>query len=682
MDNYAGLTTSTTYWAAEPAERLAPHLMGKFDDWRKYFRESGHAGKALNGHKYFHGWDRLHQSAAALAIGGDAREYLRVVINEMRNKVQWTLGMLSARVPTMQPIAANSNSGAKKETLIAKQVLEHMHRMHQIRPLHARVRKVAFLMSEAFRLCLWDGARGDVTQVRLNDATGLPEPAAYEGDFLNWVLSPFDVARDPTCREWAAVPWAICRVPDNKWDLAARYPEKAAQILSLSATNSVLTGHAAEEDRLGAHLATPLSGDQVWVYHFFHKATPALPQGRAFTCLSASVWLGEPTGNPYAGLPCIRMAPDNVEGTTLGDTNVFDALGLSDSLNILHSTILTGHARWGLGAFGLPKDSGVALDSLGNGSPVVEFSGPTVPGALQTPQTDPAMEKTIQRLDAAQLRSFGLNETAVGQLPFAGMPSSLVAQLIEKAYQYQDTFNEAAIQFESDAATHELDTLKAFAQEPRVYEVASDSKQWMVREFSASDLSGVSRVAFEPTPAAANSLAGKQMRLETMAMLRQAGVDLSPAEINEFFDTGQLPSRYEAEQSLLIMIEEAKEGLRRARYLPATPALPGVLPAPPQVDPEALPLLAVGMRTWEYIPRLMELFNEQHEPAVYEATLAAVGECVRVWQSTPPELLALLGAPPLPAPPQQPGMAPEGEMQAPAQAEPPMLPAGNTPQEE
>lgn len=694
------------YWATEPARVLAPVVLQKFRDWRRYSRDAGHTKKALGGLLYYHGWNRIRDRASDLGLKSGTYDYIHMVVNEVRQGVQRVLAMLASRTPRMEPVAASTSAGAREETIMAREVLQHVARQHQTQSLHAEVRKLAFLMGEAYRLILWNGAKGKPMAAQVGE-DGAPMPAAHEGDFDNAVCSILDVARDPTVRRWEGVPWVIVRTHENKHELAARYPELATKIRGLS-----FKGTANDDEFLEDVLdvvvrnSSVFNGDTIPVYNFYHVDGNAVPGGLAFTCLSESIWLGEPTSNPYANntqpphahLPVKRLAPDTIWGTTLGDTNVFDTLGLSDATNILWSTQITNLTRWGIGILGVPKGAGLSKDTLGNGASYLEYT--PVPGApnggMPTPLEPPSAPKdTSSVLEAFRgllAQGLGLNDVAMGQLPFAGMPAALVAQLIEQAHQYQDAFYNGIVRFESDCATHELECLKRFAQNTRTYEVQTESKGWAQREFTGENLGAVSRVAFEPVPPIANSLAGKQMQLETMMAMPQGG-PLTFPDIVEFYATGSLPPALKEIQNNNIRIAELQEQLRNARYLegpggpvpmvdPITglPALNSLGEPRLQLDPASMPLIMVGMPVWTYIQPLMALFHEKLPMPAFEATLAAVERCLQVWMATPPAILAVLGAPPAPgtplAPPPMPGAAPgelppEGRQGAPPAAAPP-----------
>lgn len=676
------------YWATEPAVVLAPMVIKRFRDWRRYCRDAGHTKKALGGLLYYHGWNRVRDRASDLGLKSGTYDYITMVVNEVRQGVQRVLAMLAGRTPRMEPVAASTSASAREETIMAREALQHERRQHQTDSLHAEVRKLAFLMGEAYRLILWNGAKGKPVAATGGEEGSEPAVAAAEGDFENSVCSLLDVARDPTVRTWEGVPWVVVRTYENKHELAARHPELAPQIRALS-FKGMGNDDEFSEDVLGVVVrnSSSFNGDTIPVYNFFHVSSTAVPSGRAFTCLSESLWLGEPTSNPYANptqppyahLPVKRLAPDTIWGTTLGDTNVFDTLGLSDATNILWSTQITNLTRWGIGILGVAKGAGLAPDALGNGASYLQYT--PVPGApdggmpkpLQPPTAPQELSKVLEAFRGLLAQGLGLNDVAMGQLPFAGMPAALVAQLIEQAHQYQDAFYNAIVRFESDCATHELACLKTFVKTPRAYEVPTDSGGWAAREYTGEGLNGVSRVAFEPVPPNANSLAGKQMQIETMMAMAQAQGPLTFPDIVEFYSTGSLPPALKEIENNNLRIAEMQEQLRNARYLegpggpvpimdPLTglPAMNGLGEPRYQLEPASMPLILIGMPVWTYIQPLMALFHEKLSMAAFEATLAAVERCMQVWMATPPAILAVLGAPPAPGTPLAPPAPPPG----------------------
>src|SRR5687767_5040159 len=91
------------YWATEPAAKLTPLVISRFRDWRRYCRDAGHTKKAMGGLLYYHGWNRVKDRASGVGLKGGSREYLHMVVNEVRQGVQRVLAMLASRVPRMEP---------------------------------------------------------------------------------------------------------------------------------------------------------------------------------------------------------------------------------------------------------------------------------------------------------------------------------------------------------------------------------------------------------------------------------------------------------------------------------------------------------------------------------------------------------------------------------------------------
>jgi hypothetical protein len=639
-----------TYWAAMPPEQLATKVMDKWKDWRRYFWESGIGVKADKGRRYYYGLNDAGDTSSRVQVGGSQGQFLRMVLNKARPPVRRMHAMISAQAPTMQPVAANSDSTAREQAVSAKGILEHVHREHDTEELDKEVLKIALTMGEGARLILWDAAEGsEVEEGGVDPESG--EPAAVVGDFFNEALTPFDVARDVSLRSRRHVPWVITRTWESRWKWAARFPEKAERILA--ARN--LEQEFGEPYDYQFSVANRLTdGDAIPVYRFFHVSGPELRGGRAFTCLNNGTWL-EDGDNPYGGgkeLPVKACTPDTVTGTTLGYADFFDALGAVDALNALVTTVITHNVRWGSPPLTDFVGSGLQHSTLGNGASVLTVKSPEfAPVPLDVPTIPADVYKQIEDLGREITELLGMNQTAMGEPPFSGMAAQAMMLLDQKAREYADGASTSFTSFKQACASLELSILKDFAHDKRIAVIQGKAKQWMLKSFTGGDLAHVSRVAMEPTPAGSGTLAYKWAMVD---MLVQKGVAMPPKDLLNLLRTGEWESPFEAEEANELRIKAENEELQQGRMPPV------IMPRTHWIDiPEHLSLLSS--------PDVVE------KPEVVEAVLATVAEKMALWRSMPPDILAMLGGPPAPPPVQMvpgiPGTEPQPERAA--QQQPP-----------
>lgn len=613
------------YWARAEPDRLAKEVMDHWNTWRRYYAESSMAEKADKGRRYYYGLNDLAESSSKLQVGGNKAQFVKAVVNHVRSLVQRSLAMLSSRAPTMQPVAANSDSAARQQAISARGILDHVHREHDTESMDDEVLEIAMVMGEGFRLILWDANEGEPTAI--DEET--QEPIALAGDFANHALTPFDVARDPTCRTWRKLPWLIARTFESRYELAARLPEKADAILRAGRDG---TGTATALDgfdmRFGVGADLLSRGDAVAVYHFFHRDMGALRGGRYFTCLNEGTWLTDGP-NPYKGIPLERCTPGRVIATSMGYSNVFDALGVSDLLNSLHSVFATHTTRWGIPPLIDFQGSGIQHAQLANGTSVLTVKDPNfAPKPLEVPSISTDVYNHASKLETVIDGLLGMNPTATGNPPFSGMAAQAMALLDQKAQEFHEGLAKSFGSYKQACATRELEILKAFADDPRMAVIQGKAKAWMLKSFTKEDLAHVDRVAMEAAPPGTGTLAWKFGMLEALAKF---GVQLAPEQVLELARTGQMDSQFEYEEANRLRIKSENEMLQEGK-------------TPPVI---------IARTHWLDIPEHLALLSSPDittRPDMVDAVISTVQAKLDAWRNMPSDLLMLLGGPPPPPP--------------------------------
>jgi hypothetical protein len=659
--------SSPAYWAALEPERLALRAMDKVRSWRRWFRSTGYAERALKGWRYSHGWTDAGESSSRLQTGGERGQLVKAVVNGVRPLRQRTAAMVLSGAPEMTAIASNSNAAAREQADLSRGVLEDIHRKMGRDSLDREVLNVALDMGAGALVIEWDARAGKPAAVKQSvDAAGQPmhdergqpvtEPAAWEGDLRYWVASAFDIYLDPGLRRWEDARWVIVRRWVSRYRLAAVYPEKAQEILSVGVDRQSSDAEEMFDHR--AHGDALVESDMVAEYVFWHLDGPELEGGREVRFLADGTWLSD-GAYPYDGdtLPPQRLAPDSVACTALGYSNLFDALGLSDAINAIASAMTTNTTKSAVPPILDFANSGLAPGvPLGTGHIVLRVSKPELaPRYMEPAQTSPEAYKLAEVLERWRMETMGLNETAMGRPPFSGMAASLAALLDAKADEYQDGLRKGYTSYLERCATFELRILKRYAHAERIAQVAGVAKQWMTKAYTAESLSLVDGVHVEPVGLAARGQSGRLVLLET---LKNFGVVLSAEQVVELLQTGQYESDFEAPLAARYGLREECEAMRTG----STPH-------------KAL----ISDKHWEHIPEHLALLDSPEartHPEMVEQVLLAVAEHLNLWRSMPPDLLLLRGGPPPPPPAGlMPGMPEEGPPPEAGGAPPPSDPA-------
>jgi hypothetical protein len=612
------------YWATLPPEQLCGEVMSRWKMWREYYWNSGIGVKADKGRRYYYGFNDLGEQSSRASVGGQNGQYIKIVLNKVRPIVQRSLAMILTQAPTMQPVAANSDSVARQQAILARGYLEHVHRELDTDAIDAEVLEIAMTMGEAYRMILWDANAGKPEAIDPDTE----QPVALSGDFVNHPLTPFDVAKDPSWRSSRMLPWVMARTFENKWELAARYPEKAEQILA--ATEQVTALGEGYDMRLGTVALLMAKGDAIPVYRFFHVDSNAVRGGRAFTCLNEGTWL-EDGPNPYQGLPVERCAPGPVIATSLGYSNIFDALGVADLINSLESVIATHTIRWGIRPLVDFEGSGLQASTLGNGTSLLKVKGPDyMPRPLDVPPLPPDVLGHLKELAGVIVEVLGQNSTAMGNPPFSGMAAQAMALLDQKAREFNDGLSKSYDAYKQACATRELRILKKFADDPRVAVVQGKAKQWMLKSFTKEDLANVDRVAMESAPAGTGTLAWKVATVEMLQRMSPEQLAAVPLQqLMNLIRTGEYESLFEDQETNVLRIKSENEGLMDGN----------------------VPTVILARTHWIDIPQHLALLSAPdvvNNPKMVDAVLSTVEAKLAAWRSMPPDILMLLKGPPAP----------------------------------
>lgn len=611
------------YWATLPPDQLCGEAMSRWKTWRQYFWDCGIGVKSDKGRRYYYGMNDLGETSSRTSIGGNNAQFVKVVLNKVRPIVQRSLAMILAQAPTMQPVAANSDSSARAQAISARGILEHTHREHDTETIDAQVLEIAMAMGEAWRLVLWDANAGSPEAI--DPETN--EPVALAGDFVNHALTPFDVAKDPSWRSSRGLPWIITRTWENRWEWAARYPEKRERILAATDTRTALT--EGWDMRLGAVAELMAKGDAIPVYRFFHIDSGAVRGGRCFTFLNEGTWL-EDGPNPYGGLPVERCSPGGVIATSLGYSNVFDALGIADLINGMESAVATHTTRFATPPLVDFEGSGLQASTLGNGTSLLKVKGRDfMPLPLDIPPLPADVYTHLKSLADVIVEVLGMNSTAMGNPPFSGMAAQAMALLDQKAREFNDGLSKSYVSYKQGCATRELRILKKFATDPRVAVIQGKAKQWMLKSFTNSDLESVDRVAMESAPAGTGTLAWKVATVEMLQRMSPEQLAAVPLpQLINLIRTGEYESMFEHQETNTLRIKAENEMLMEGKVPPVLLARTHWLDIP-----EHLALLAS--------PDAVE------KPQMVDAVLSTVQAKLEAWRAMPPDLLEVMqGRPP------------------------------------
>ncbi len=608
------------YWCSVPTNEIADEIIDRVHDYYEFLTYTGRLDLYRRSYAYYY---RPRLTGGQLNSTGQQGELTSISVNHYRNLLLHLESMTTQQRAAFEPRATNTDVKSQAQVILATGLLDYYMREKRLERNIKQAVKDCLIFAEGFVAAEWDPTSGE--------AYGKTETGAtiYQGDMKYTNYIPLDVIRDFTKTTANQDDWFILRDFQNKYTLAAKYPDLADEILDDSidmlevVSTTTLNKLALEES------------DNTVVYRLIHKPTPAMPQGRYVTCLdNGTVMMDGPI--PYKETHVYRITPDEETGTIFGFTVGYDLLSMQEAIDILYSTAVTNQATFGVQNLLVPKGHDLSTSQMAGGLNVMEYDpviGP--PTALNLTSTAPEIFNFMGMLEHLMETISGVNSVARGN-PEASLKSGAALALVQSmAIQFSMNLQQSYAQLVEDLGTGTIHILQDFAAVPRVAAITGKSNRPLMKEFKGSDLADINRVMVDLGNPMTRTTAGKVNLAD--ALLEKNMIE-NPDQYIQVVTTGRLEPIIEGKQAELLLIKAENENL---------------------ADGKPQPVVATDQHAQHILEHKTVLASPEArvDQKILSATLDHIQQHITALQTTDPQLLALIHQQALP-PPQQP--APQG----------------------
>lgn len=561
------------YWASivDP-ERFSFELMERIADYYNTAERTGMARRWQSMFRAYYGFDVEGSFHASSEIGfsGVRGELIEFKANQLRSLATHIHVAATQDRPRFEPRAINTDIESLEQVETAEGVLEHYMIEGGLEQRWAEAVELSLMLAEGFLTYTWDPDAGEAvtpTDATPNEETGQVE-SVPQGDFIFDVKGPMDVIRDwrrPAHKQ----DWMCVRDFVNKYDLIADYPAYASKILDVDPSESLPWWERVMRDE-----DTGVDPDLIPVYHFYHRKTAALPEGRYALLLGRDLVLwSQPL--PYKSIPVVRIAPAEFYGSCFGYSQLWDLQSLQRVLDMLVSAATTNYDAFGVQVVAAPKGSDFSRDDIGKGMALLYY-----PPGQQPPQGINLTAMPEGYLDFAKFiislmeTQSGVNAVARGnpsEALGAGAPASAMALLQNQFIQYNSGTVKTAMQGLEEVGKGILDTLALHASNlPRTLMVAGKDKVKRLQEVTGDDVSRIGRIAVDVTKAQTRTMAWRfsmlQFLLEYGRHMGEPVFD-GPHSILEVAKTGNLDTAYEGKQAEIMLVKRENAAMMRGEMI-------------------------------------------------------------------------------------------------------------------
>lgn len=582
------MTTTPGYYPNLPPDELAEVVEEIVHDCKQIFRASGIFKRARSNFNLYYarsgttGWDEDIQ------VDGEFGGSMNMSVNVLKNALGHILQMVISHQPAVDPVVVNSDVASSNVVETAKAIInERLHRLKDIRTLDQCTRQCPVL-GASYLHDYWDpyaggtlkqaGIPAGVRAINRVDKDGNPlTPLAYRGDLRAEALTVMDVYFDTSIKDWENdLKDLVCRVSRNAYDLAVEHPEQAEAILAAEPRYQFMMDEWLPSPSFATQqmFDTPpqQASREVWIY--YHRRTPAVPEGRMLKMLAGGAVLEYgplPKWVKDDDLPVHRLCPDPMIDSPHGYAAVTSSGGMQSALNIGASAVLTNMSAFSRKLILAQKGAEVeARDLTGDLKYLeVEFTPMGTPPItaidLMGPQ-GPIIE-ILQWLVGQIEQDTGANSIVRGDPK--GITAGVAINLYESmALQFASSLEEAR----SDAiGWHATNVVRAYQAHPEVQrdvQIVGSGKNAMLRDFYGEDLSGIASFTVDPGNPATRTLS---MRYNMATALKQDGVPIQPGRLVHLMKTGDWDSATEESSSQEGLIRAENERLKLGQLVPVVP---------------------------------------------------------------------------------------------------------------
>jgi hypothetical protein len=609
-----GTKQSDEFFAAVDSESIAGILEEKVEDWIKFTQTTTTYNRMRESWKMYYGLSKEGlNSSSTIREAGPRGEYSLLYCNDYRNILQHLLVMTTSQRPAMECRAANTDSESLEQCVLGNALLDWYMRDKKVERFLKQNVENALSLSEGFLSMDWEPTSGSMYGV--NPMSGMP---VYEGDISFQNYTPLDVVRDPY-RTDTLLPWGMVIRWKNRWNLAAKYPDLADDILACEP--EMLWKLREDFFNRMAHTESDLIPEMT----FYHEPCEALPQGRLVRFLTDNIKLID-SPLPYSKIPLFRTSPADQVNTPYGYTPGFDLMGPQYALQMLDSIILTNQKTFGVGVMKVPEGNNLSFSQLADGLSVItvnEKNGklepvvfPSTPAEIFNYRT--ALKQDLQNISAVNSVVRGDPQSEITSGSFAALVAS-------QALQFNSGLQMSYAQTCEDVGGMIIEMLQRFATTERVAKIAGKANQYMLKSFSNKDIHAIKTVVVDMANPLMKTTAGRMKMAEDM---QQMGYIKRPEQYMMVMETGKLDPEVENERTSLMLIKRENEMLRKGQ------------------NPSVMITDDHRQHVLEHLTVLDDPDSRQN-PTLATSVTQHILKHVQEWKSADPNLLQAIGRQPL-----------------------------------
>lgn len=562
IETQSGISSNDTYYAVRPSRDLAKEIMSRVEGFDNSVgsNNTGMAGVWSRNLNYYYSnvFYGNNGGNSGLEFGGDQGELVKMLVPQARALNQQFLAVTTKTKLAFAPQAESGDAATMSDTRVAKALCDQTAREQTLDLTAYRMADQSSILGASYLKPCWDLMRG--RKIAVNPKNGA---TVLSGDSNIELLSVYDVIYDPTFEDFYKLNDIIVRVKRNRWDLIAQNPHLADQLKQVPSINKSM--------EMSFFFQESFSDDIIYVYEWYHKSTPALPNGRMqVICNDQAIIFDD--NNPYkdprgqAFLPVSQMKPEGIIGTGYGYPYFSTLLPMQEIMDMCFSAAASNNAATAVQTILNPIGNGIDVVAIGGlkfvmYKPMADASGGK-PEGLNLTKTSPETYKLIDMIRSYMMEVYNVSGAMRGTPPPGVVSGAAIATLTANALEFSQSFSKSYVHAIETAMTYNMWNYKNFATYPMIISIAGPNNSSIAKEFTNKDLSPIRRVTCQMMNPLMQTAAGK---LDLADKLLANGLIKDVETFFKVIEGGPIETMYEPQYSQQELIQRENDTMRTGK---------------------------------------------------------------------------------------------------------------------
>ncbi len=490
------------YWAAEEDPAVAVnHLMMVTNDQNDLSSNNSFRQAWVRNYlSYYSPVIQTDRWDTSLTYQGVQGELVRMFTPEARTAIGRLKAIISKQRLSFSCLAEVSGSDVSEDIRVGNALTDQIIQNERLDIKAPECLEGALVCGKWFLKTIWNSERGESTGYRDQHGrmlrTGGPEITP---------VSIFDCFYDVDYNCQQDRPWMMVRAHRSRWDLMAEHPDMADAIRGLPPAQEVL----------GASFwfnPTFVNDDTVIVWEFYHKPSPAIPNGRILIFSSRDTVYYDDV-NKYGVIPIEEMSPETVLTTGLGYPKFSDLLPSQEMLDNTLSAIATNSSQFAVQNVLVSRNAGINLEEI-NGMRFISYTPENVPGggepkALNLSATAPETFKFADMLSGKIDKLSLLNGALQGQPPPGVTSGTAIATLAASGIESINPYTLCYYYCLEKTMWHALNAYQKFGDAFQTLRVTGKNSQITGSSFNKETIKNLSGVKIITTNPLMQTISGR-----------------------------------------------------------------------------------------------------------------------------------------------------------------------------